>query len=216
MGVDGDAAIMELASRQHGVISRGQAVAAGVSEDQMARRSSNGMWIRVAPRVYRLAGAPPTWRADVTAAVLSCGPMAAASHATAGYLHGLLSRRPDRIEVVVPRGRIRARDFTIHESTDLAPDHIEPLDGIPTTTIARTIVDIGVPHGIGAAARCTDGARRAGRVTLPEVVALHRSVARRGRNGVGPSRRILEERLGTRSPNRSSRIGSSASCSVTR
>jgi very-short-patch-repair endonuclease len=69
------------------------------------------------------------------------------------------------------------------------------VSGIPTTTPARTLVDIGVPHGIGAAGSCLDEARRRDLVTLEEVARVLHQVARKGRNGVGPARKILSERL---------------------
>jgi very-short-patch-repair endonuclease len=69
------------------------------------------------------------------------------------------------------------------------------VSGIPTTTPARTLVDIGVPHGIGATGSCLDEARRRDLVTLEEVARVLHQVARKGRNGVGATRRILSERL---------------------
>lgn len=134
-----------------------------------------------------------TWHAKVSLAVLGCGGIAAASHKTAAYLHGIGSK-PERIEVVTNRTG-RRRFFVLHQSTDLADDHISYVDGIPTTTVARTVVDIGVPHGLGTTARTIDEARRQGLVELKDVATLLHTVARRGRNGVGPARKILEERL---------------------
>lgn len=130
----------------------------------------------------------------MSAAVLSCPPGSAASHATAAYLHGLTGRRPASIEVVVLRGGVRDRDFVVHESRDLTAAHRTVVDGIVTTTVERTIVDIGVPHGLGTTARSLDEARRGGLAELREVEALRASVARRGRNGVGPARRVIRER----------------------
>ena len=129
------------------------------------------------------------------AAVYRSGPLAAASHATAGFLHGLLRRKPERIEVVARRGGPRSKGYILHQSTDLLPEHVAEVEGIPTTTVPRTIIDIGVPHGVGAAARCLDEGRRVGVVELREAATLLHQVARRGRNGVGPARRIIMERL---------------------
>lgn len=120
--------------------------------------------------------------------------MAAASHLTAAHLHGFV-KRPGSIEVVAPRSGRRRLGYTLHQSTDLIDAHITVVGQISATTIARTIIDVGVPHGIGTTARCIDEARRLGEVDLSEVAELLHSVARRGRNGVGPARRILEERL---------------------
>ena len=126
--------------------------------------------------------------------VLSVDGLAAASHMTAGHLWGVLDR-PDAIEVVVGRRGIRRDSFVVHQSTDLEPGHVTIVDGIPTTTAARTAIDIGVPHGLGSVARFVDEARRRGLLDLEDTARLHHRLARRGRNGVGPARTIIAERL---------------------
>ena len=183
-----------LAAVQHGAFSRPQVIEIGFSPDQIFRRLRAGEWVRAAAGVYRVASAGQTWLSDVSCAVLSCPLGSAASHATAAFLHELTRRRPTTIEVVVPRGRLRSRAFVVHQSTDLDATHVTIVDGIVTTTIDRTIVDVGVPHGIGMAARSLDEARRLGTADLVGVDRLRASVARRGRNGVGPARRVIGER----------------------
>jgi hypothetical protein len=186
-------ALGALAQPQHGVFTTGQARSVGVSRQSLYTRVRSGELIREAPETYRFANVPRTWHTKVSAAVYTTGEKSAASHLTAAHLHDLM-KRPDRIEVVTTRTG-RKRPFVVHQSLDLETSHITVVDGIPVTSIPRTIIDIGVPHGIGATARCLDEARRRELVDLVEVAALLHSVARRGRNGVGPARRILEERL---------------------
>ena len=189
-----EAVLARLAREQHGVFHRRQWVEAGLSASTLSRRLRSGIVTRIGPEVYSYASVPSSWHTSVVAAVLGSGPRAAASHYTASHLHGL-SNRPDRIEVVTLRTGRRPSDFVLHQSTDLARSHITKVDGIAVTTIARTIVDIGVPHGIGIAGSCLDEARRRDLVSLEEVARVLHQVARRGRNGVGPARRILSERL---------------------
>jgi len=189
-----DAGLADLASEQHGVFSREQAAELGTSRAMIRRRVDAGVLERIGSGVFVFASAPRTWEMKVSAAVAASGPLAAASHLTAAHLHGFV-KRPDAIEVVAPRGGRRRPGYILHQSTDLLADHITVLNQIRTTTIARTIIDVGVPHGIGTTARCIDEARRLGEVDLSEVAELLHSVARKGRNGVGPARRILEERL---------------------
>ena len=189
-----EAVLLHLAREQHGVFHRRQWVDGGLSASTLSRRLQSGIVTRIGPEVYSYASVPVTWRMGVVAAVLGSGPRAAASHHTASHLHGL-TNRPDQIEVVTLRTGRRPSDFVLHQSTDLARSHVTKVDGIPVTTIARTIVDIGVPHGIGMAGSCLDEARRRDLVSLEEVARVLHQVARRGRNGVGPARRILSERL---------------------
>ena len=189
-----DAGLAELASTQHGVFNWQQAQELGTTEAMIRRRVESGVLERLGRGTYVFASAPRTWEMKVSAAVAASGPLAAASHLTAAHLHGFV-KRPDAMEVVAPRGGRRRPGYTLHQSTDLLADHITVVNQIRTTTIARTIIDVGVPHGIGTTARCIDEARRLDAVELNEVAQLLHSVARKGRNGVGPARRILEERL---------------------
>ena len=194
MGERPEASLIRVAREQHGVFHRRQWVDVGLSASMLSRRLRSGIVIRIGPEVYSYASAPVSWHMRVIAAVLGSGTRAAASHYTASHLHGL-TNRPDRIEVVTLRTGRRPTDFVLHQSTDLARGHITTVDGITVTTIARTIVDIGVPHGIGTAGSCLDEARRLDLVSLEDVARVLHQVARRGRNGVGPARRILNERL---------------------
>lgn len=185
--------VFDTAKRQHGVITRAQLIATGMSDSTLGRKTSEGMFERVYRGVYRVAGTPIDLKAKTMAAVLSMNSLAAASHGTAAWLHDLQGP-PDSVEVVATRPGRRHRDFAVHQSTDLEESHITEVDGIPTTNVARTIVDIGIPHGIGVAGRTLDEARRRGLVDLETVAELRRQVARKGRNGVGPARLVIAQR----------------------
>ena len=82
-------AILSLAGRQHGAITRQQALSLGLSSPTIVRRVSGGEWVRVFPGVYRLAAAPCTWEQTVLAGCLAAGRGAVASHRAAGTLLGL-------------------------------------------------------------------------------------------------------------------------------
>src|SRR5207248_5084728 len=62
--------LARLAATQHGVFTRAQAIACGVSARTATRRLSSGMWDRLYPAVYRVAGSPETWRQAPMAACL--------------------------------------------------------------------------------------------------------------------------------------------------
>jgi hypothetical protein len=92
----------ELLDLQHGVISRGQALECGISEDAIRVRLRNGRWQRLAAGVYATFSGEPPRLAFVWAALLAAGPGAAISHQTAAGLYQL-GRRPARaIHVTVP------------------------------------------------------------------------------------------------------------------
>lgn len=185
--------LLALAAKQHGVLTRSQALELGVTGSTFHRDVEQGLFEQVDRGVYRVAGSSGGLRADAMAAVLTIGGLTAASHATAAWLHGL-AEPPRAIEVVTTRPGRRLRDFVLHQSTDLITSHVTQIDSIPTTTVARTIVDIGIPHGLGVAGHCLDEARRRGLVDLEAVAELRASVARQGRNGVGPAKIIIAQR----------------------
>lgn len=183
------------AARHHGAFRREAAIDAGATSADISREVQKGHWQRAVPGVYVVSGSPSTWNQAVAIAVFGSGSGAIASHATAAHLWGL-ARRPKVIEVTTPhKGRPR-RAHIIHRSTDLIGANVTEIGGIPCTTVVRLLVDVGIPWGDGFAGRCLDEAARRGLASDRAVATeLHR-VARRGRNGVGPMRRVLTDRLG--------------------
>ena len=95
----------ELLDLQYGVISRGQALECGISEDTIRVRLRNGRWQPLAAGVYATFSGEPPRRAFIWAGLLAAGPGAAISHQTAAELYQL-GRRPARaIHVTVPGER---------------------------------------------------------------------------------------------------------------
>ncbi|HUO47169.1 MAG TPA: type IV toxin-antitoxin system AbiEi family antitoxin domain-containing protein [Acidimicrobiia bacterium] len=183
------------AARHHGVFTREFALAAGASSSGISRRVQSGTWTRPLPGVYLVAGSPATWHRAVAVAVYGSGEGAVASHATAAHLWDLAGR-PRVIEATTPNPWRPPRDHIIHRSTDLIPGEVIEVDGIPCTDVARCLVDIGVPWGERMASRALDEAVRRELTTERKVAAVLHRVARCGRNGVGPMRIVLEDRLG--------------------
>ena len=183
------------AARHHGVFTRDMALRDGASESMIDRRIKKGEWQRPYAGVYVVLGSPATWERAVVTSVFGAGPGAAASHRTAGHVWGLCDR-PKVIEVTSPlKGRPK-REHVIHRSTDLSSADVTEANGIPITTVARSLVDVGVPWGHGLASRALDEALRRQLTDLVAVANLLHRVGRRGRRGAGVMRSILEDRLG--------------------
>jgi predicted transcriptional regulator of viral defense system len=135
-------AVSELAERQWGVVARRQLAALGVS------RHSADHWLR-ADRLHRLhhgvyavghtALRPEGHR---LAAVLACGPRAVLSHRSAAAHWGLLHTDQTRIDVTAPRGRHGAPGIRLHRSRCLDAQDTAHHQGIPTTTVSRTLLDL--------------------------------------------------------------------------
>ncbi len=77
------------------------------------------------------------------AAVLACGPDAVLSHESAAALHGLRWYGGARVDVTLPRRSSRTHDgIRLHRSTTLTQADVTTVNGIPCTTIARTLCDL--------------------------------------------------------------------------
>jgi hypothetical protein len=76
------------------------------------------------------------------AAVLASYP-SVASHLSAAWIWGLLRSRPETIHLTSRRTRRAKRTFIVH-TAQLAPRDLARRDGIPVTSLSRTILDVAV------------------------------------------------------------------------
>jgi very-short-patch-repair endonuclease len=183
-----------LAAGQQGVFARDEAIAAGLSRDQLIDRVNRGRYIRLYPGVYAIAGAPRTDRQRLAGVARSFPQLAAVSHQTAAEMWGLTRRGIRTLEVVTTRwDRVQRPGVRVHESLDLIDADVVEIDGVPVTTAVRTVVDLGASHRWSVESALEEGIRR-GLFGLDEVEAFVRRVARRGRRGVGVIRPLLESR----------------------
>lgn len=186
--------LLDFAARHHGLFTAADAAVHGVDRSKLHRWSTSGRVERIAPAVYRVVGAPHSWRQELLATVWS-GPQILASHRAAGALRGLDGVRPGRIEAVTPRWTRRARPTaTVHESLDLRGVDVDEVDGIPCTSLVRTLVDLPAVVHEFRAGQALDHAARQDRRVLALVRARHLEVARRGRDGTVALRALLAER----------------------
>ena len=134
-----DRSLAELARRQHGIVSRVQLAALGLSSTAIQGRVKRGRLHRVHRGVYAVGHTALTRNGRFMAAVLACGEGAALSHFSAAVLWGLVQARGQPIHVTVGKRR-RCRGIVVHD----APLEGERLRryGIVVTTPARTIVDL--------------------------------------------------------------------------
>ena len=139
-----DVALARLVRRQHGVVSRGDLRALGLSDDAIDRRVAAGRLHRLHRGVFAVGHTLLTGKGRSMAAVLACGDGAALFHASAADLLGI--RRSDSawIDVVVPTGAGRAKraGIRLHRVRTLRADEVTTHDGIRVTTPARTLLDL--------------------------------------------------------------------------
>ena len=137
-----------VAARQHGVISAGQASSAGLTTGQVRSLVDSGVWKRRWREVFTVAGAPPSYEADVMVACLAGGPQAMACRGTVARLLGIARPYFDEagIEITVPRGAstraARSLGATVHVRRGIADADRGRVGPIPATSAARLVVDL--------------------------------------------------------------------------
>jgi very-short-patch-repair endonuclease len=134
--------IAALADRQHGAVARRQLIALGCTAREIEWRIQAGRLHIVHRGVYAVGRRRLTVRGRWMAAVLACGPDAVLSHRDAAALHALRrSGSPSAIHVTTP-GRSKDRPgIIVHNVRHLHPDDRTILDGIPVTSVHRTLLD---------------------------------------------------------------------------
>ncbi|HWF49563.1 MAG TPA: type IV toxin-antitoxin system AbiEi family antitoxin domain-containing protein [Solirubrobacteraceae bacterium] len=137
-------AIADLFSRQRTLATLDELAELGLSHHAVQRRAQSGRLYRVYPTVYSTT--PPALlpsKARWLAAVLACRPDAYLSHRSAAALWGIQSTLRAAIDVSTPSGRGRKLDgIDAHRCTTLIPADIDTVDGIPCTSVARTVLDL--------------------------------------------------------------------------
>lgn len=167
--------------------------------------------------VYTRSDRRLRWSGHLLAAVLACGEGAVLSHVAAAALWNIRGSAATLIDVTVPsqNGRVRRNGIRIHRSGRLGADEATTKDGIPVTTVARTLLDLADVLNSQALKRAIDAAEYQRLFDLnaltatvnnnPEDVAAHCWSSRQiRRSSPDPSSRIAFSRSAraTSSPRR--------------
>lgn len=136
--------LMTIAEQNNGIVSSGEATAAGIARRELSEAVERGELIRIARGVYAL---PEAWEDEF---VLAQHRFARGifSHETALYLHGLTDRAPDAMTMTFPRGynTRNARDAGIDART------------VTTGLYPAGTAEVGTPYGNAVAAYCPERA----------------------------------------------------------
>lgn len=198
-----DTRILEIAARQHGVVSRKQLTEAGLSRGAVEHRLRKGTLRPVHRGVYRTGPTTPKYQAEA-AALLACGDAAVLTHRTAAAILRIIPEpRPEKpVDVSGPRTLRGSRSgIRIHRVGRLPADEVEHRHGLAVAVASRTIVDLAGCLGPNDLERALARAERQDLVTLDQVRAI--AARHRGRPGLGRLRALLDdiaEPAFTRSP----------------
>jgi very-short-patch-repair endonuclease len=202
---DVDRVLAELAGRQHGVVARWQLLAVGVGRRSIDARMGHRLH-PIHRGVYAI-GYPAQWvESRWMAAVLAAGAEAVLSHRTAGELWGLVPRSSRQPEVTRPT-YFRAHPRIRGHRSCVPDDERTLVEGIPVTTVPRTILDLSavVPkRQIERALNEVEVQRLTDRLSIPDLLtryprrrgtAVLRALLEAGAVDRGVTKSDLEERF---------------------
>ncbi len=190
-----EADLVAVARQQHGLVSRGQAASAGLSDTAIRKRLQAGRWTRLRTGVYVIGGAPPSWEQRVLGTCMAGGSDVVASHRTAARMWGFVEA-DGRIEVtVVGTRRVRLPRATVHQSVLLPGLDRTRFGPIPLTTAARTLADASSRQDPITVGIWIDGAMRSGRLDLLELRSCVARLSGPGRRNLRALSHALAQRL---------------------
>jgi hypothetical protein len=200
-----DGPIGELAEAQHGVVGRQQLRDLGFAASSIDSRLRRGALLPVHRGVYGVGHTAMSREGRWMAAVLASGSAAVLSHRSAGQLWRIVSGggAPEVTRPTASRANPRIR---MHRS-QLLIDEIEEVEGIPVTSVSRTLLDLGAllsRQRLESALNEAEVRRLTSRISLPELLrryprrhgsAVLRSLLGEAAESRGITKRELEARF---------------------
>lgn len=176
------------------MVSRRQLAAAGFRKDAVTVRLRTGRLHRIHAGVYAVVPrqliSPQGW---LMAAVLASGPGAVLSHRSAAALWGLRGHSEGAVHVTAPRKSTSTKEIRRHFS-QVPPDERRVEEGVPVTSVPRTIFDLAAAaeaDTIAAMLREAEYLELHDHLSLPHL--LERYPGRRGSRKVRLALRRLRE-----------------------
>lgn len=175
-----------VAKGQLGLLTREQAYGVGMTDAQLRSRVASGTLLQIGRSTFRLPGAPTNAEAELRALLFDVGGDVWVSGPTAAALHGFDGfhlRAP--FDLTTARGRnVQRIGHRIHTTSTLELIDRATVAGIPTTSAARTLIDLAKTESIELLTTAFDSGLRDGRfnesLVHRRVVALRSS----GRFGI--------------------------------
>jgi len=129
------------------LVSRSQLLGLGLGEDAIQHRLETGRLHRLHLGVYAVGHQVVSKAGWWMAAVLASGPDVLLSHRTAAALWGIRGYSGGAIHVTVPRKSTSSKRIRRHLS-HVPPDERSAKEGIPVTSVHRTIFDLAATASV--------------------------------------------------------------------
>ena len=130
----------------YNVVNMDQAIASGRSRRQVYRLVERGEWLRLSEGVFLTARVAPEnerlrWKTDLAGLLLRLRGGGMVSHRAAAILHGMEGVSGHPLEASIPASAHRAPPGV--QRTKFADPSPVLIDGLLTTSVARTLRDLG-------------------------------------------------------------------------
>ena len=177
----------ELGGRQHGIVTRAQLLELGLTTAAISRLVTSGELNRLHRGVYLICGHERSWEARVMAATLlghghashrSAAALWRLTDSTSAPIEVTTNRRQRTLEVVWHRGKLRSQDTTTR-------------NGIPVTSIHRTLIDLGDVVEDDVVEDALDRALERRLTSVEWLTGELDDLGTKGRKGASALRRIL-------------------------
>jgi hypothetical protein len=190
--MESDKHLRDIAVRQGGVILRSQAIDLGLTDQQIRYRRESGDWRPAGRGSYRLIDMPD--HLDRVRSAIAVLPNGVASHETAAELNMIPRvRRGLAVVSVHSRTTHESPGVIIRRTHDLTDEHVTTIEGIPVTSVPRTVVDLAARLSHAHLADVVEDLLAAGRLDTCNLASIVHEVARRGRPGSAALREVIAE-----------------------
>jgi predicted transcriptional regulator of viral defense system len=186
--------LYQIAEQQAGYFTAAQAKASGYSQRQLTYYVRTHRFGRIKHGVYRLRQFPSSANEDLVVAWLSVGQNAVISHESALALYELSDALPTQVHLTIPPKASRRHPGLRLHTSRLREDETTCLEGLPVTTVPRTIADVAA--GGLAEELVTQAVHQAVQRGLATVESLRAAAKRRG----GRARQLVERALEDTAP----------------
>lgn len=183
--------IAKIAERDYGTVSLDELRLCGLTRSGVHRRVQAGQLFPKYPGVYAFGRPDLPPLGHRMAAVKACGSGAMLSHASAASHRGLRRSNSSKVDVTIPAGRPlkKFRGIRCHRA-DLEPQDVSIVEGIPTTSLSRTLLDLATQIGYEGLEKA---ANEAVILEIFDMREMEDLLARsKGHRGIRKLRRVLE------------------------
>jgi very-short-patch-repair endonuclease len=186
------AALLEVSSKQYGMVTRDQALAL-MTRGQFDHLVTTGVLVRTWQGVYEVRGTLDSWQKRASGVLLSV-TNGALSHGSAARLLGLTYAQTDALHVTVPHGQSPLRKGVLMHRSRQLDAFVDRSHEFPITNAARTFVDVSTLFTLRQLGAIFDQGCNKNLFTIDEVDHCMLHMVTKGRPWISRIRDVLKAR----------------------